>query len=223
MTDQNVFSLVLGDMQVVGEQAPPAKLTKALAVIADSLHPLFDMVPALKPGKSKESCVLCSLAIRDFLFRIGFRDAEVVPVLMYLHAQRDSDGEILHTLGIGDPDHNTARVQREANSRNWAGHMVVALPKTGWLIDATLYQARRPQWDGLSGMIAVQMNVDRQTDFWGLYPIAHLVERDAGKTVTALWLDQPKNKFWRGGGDSIRRRREAVVGALVDRFGPWDE
>lgn len=217
-------SLKLGDLRVVGNEMPPAKLLKALAVIADSLHPLFDMVPALETGKSKRSCVLVSLAIRDFLFRVGFRDAEVVPVLMYLHARRE-DGEVLHTLGIGDPDHNVARAQSvDGKRKHWAGHMVVRLPKIGWLIDGTLYQAHRPQyWSDLPGMMAVQMQTDHGTEFFGLYPIAALIEKDDDKIVTALWLDQPRNKFWRDGGDSIRRRREAVVDALVEQFGAWRE
>ena len=48
----------LGEMQVIG--SPPAKLAKALAVIADTLHPAFAHDPRITPGISKESCVLCS-------------------------------------------------------------------------------------------------------------------------------------------------------------------
>ena len=48
----------LGEMQVIG--SPPAKLGKALAVIADTLHPAFAHDPRITPGISKESCVLCS-------------------------------------------------------------------------------------------------------------------------------------------------------------------
>jgi hypothetical protein len=56
----------LGDMIVSGEFPP--KLVKALAVIANTLHPAFDRQPWLgAPGWSKRSCVLASLACRGFL------------------------------------------------------------------------------------------------------------------------------------------------------------
>ena len=58
--------MILNDMLVVGR--PPAKLTKALATIASVLHPAYDEVLP-KAGKSKESCCLCSLTVRDFLWR----------------------------------------------------------------------------------------------------------------------------------------------------------
>ena len=60
----------LGDMQVIG--SPPAKLAKALAVIADTPHPAFAHDPRITPGIWKESCVLCShsmTAIRQRLTR----------------------------------------------------------------------------------------------------------------------------------------------------------
>src|SRR5688572_10816402 len=74
----------LGDMEVGGQ--PPAKLVKALATIASGLHPAFDALPWIAPGKSKNSCVLTSLAIREFLFRIGYGDARVVPCLATVRA-----------------------------------------------------------------------------------------------------------------------------------------
>jgi hypothetical protein len=72
----------LGDMMVMGR--PPRELLKALATIAGTLHPAFDSHPRIAPGKSKESCVLCSLAVRDFFNNIGFDDAAVRPVFVVM-------------------------------------------------------------------------------------------------------------------------------------------
>src|SRR5436190_5914768 len=134
-----------GDLSVMSREMPPAKLLKALAVIADRLHPVL-----AKGGfRTHDSCVLLSLAVRDFLQAIDFTDAVATPVTVVVREFKPG-GEQGHSLGIGVPGDRAVAPER------WAGHMVVTLPKCGWLIDTTLYQAARPQWPELPGMVAVR-------------------------------------------------------------------
>lgn len=208
------MTMILGEMEILGE--PPAKLLKALAVIAARLHPSFDALPWIKPGISKSSCVLCSLAVRDFLFRIGFTDAEVAPVLMAVRAFRD--GKELHTLGIGTTDLREAATAKV----KWPGHLIVRLPTTGYLIDTTLYQARRQHWQHLAGMMAAPLATEVDDRPFGLRPIVGLSLTAPDKAeVEMWWLDQPGNKFWRRGGDAGPRRRLDVVNSMVREFGTW--
>lgn len=210
-------AISVGDMLVAG--SPPPKLLKALAAIASGLHEAFDADPRIVPGISRQSCVLCSLAIRDFLFRIGFRDAEAVPVAVAIRAFRD--GKEIHSLGIGATD------MRQATRipGRWDGHMVAVLPSAGWLVDATLYPARREAWRGLPGMAAVPLLKDAVARPFGLVPVAGLAgtfgEGDAD--VEVLWLEHRANRSWKDGPDASRRRREAAVAALAARFGAWSE
>lgn len=201
----------LGDMLVSG--APRPKLLKALAVVAEYLHPLYNQEPRIIKDISKESCVLCSLTVRDFLFKIGFPDAEVRPVFFAVRAYKGT--EELHSLGIGNPD---LRVQ--GDPERWQGHMVVHLPSDGFVIDTTLYQAMRPHWEQLPQMMATPLNKIHKG--WGLDSLAsvHAVQDDYSLIVQ--WFDQPRNKSWKKAPDALKRRREAVVRALVDRFGKWD-
>jgi len=81
--------MMLGDLVVV--EPGSAKFTKALAAIASALHPAFDALLPV-PGKSKESCVLCSVTVRDFLWRVGFKDARVTTCYLALVAH-DANGK----------------------------------------------------------------------------------------------------------------------------------
>ncbi|RWQ38634.1 MAG: hypothetical protein E5Y88_13570 [Mesorhizobium sp.] len=214
-------SMMLADMLVHGE--PPTKFLKALAVIADRLHPLYDAEPWIAPGKSKESCVLSSLAVRDFLWKIGFKDAEVRPVVMVMQAL-DGDGKQIHSLRCGDPDMEVVRRQLVPGG-GWPGHMVVAVPSIGYMIDATLYQARRTQWENLPGMVAnvIYGDADVQDRIFGLPLLGGMEERqDDGSTFECAWLDQPVNRLWREAGDASQRDHRAnVVKQLVAAFGRW--
>lgn len=216
-------SFRLGDMMVVGMPVP--KLVKALAVLAEGLHQYYELVPAMKPGHSKISCILCSLTARDFLFRIGFTDAEVTPVMFAIRAHKGE--QFLHSLGIGDPDLKLSRREVEKGKRatGWPGHLVVKLPRQGYLIDLTLYQAFRQHWPELTGMMAVPLIESGPDDrFYGMPPISGLMIEEGDRTVDILWLDQPKNKFWRDAPDAMsKRRRVAVVDALVQMFGKWED
>lgn len=220
--DEQLQTIPLGDMHVVG--MPPAKLVKALAVIAKHLHPAYRALPWIKNGHSEHACILSSLTVREFLFRIGFHDVELAPVLFAIRAFRGD--EQLHSLGVGDPDpreHN--KVGKD--SPGWPGHLVVKLPKAGWLIDTTLFQARRPQWPDLPGMLAVPLAESSHPDHetYGLFPLSGLLgQNDDGTQVDILWLNQPKNKWWRQAPDGRdKRRRRPVVNFLVEQFGEWKD
>src|SRR5262245_28499054 len=107
-------NVTVGDMYVVG--SPPPKLMKALAVIADNLHPEFLRLPNIKAGISRESCVMCSLTVQEFMNRIGYRAACVASVACVMRATR---GEAeLHSLGMGAPQD-----QRQNTDKRWIGHM----------------------------------------------------------------------------------------------------
>jgi hypothetical protein len=209
------FELHLGDMQIIGNGAPPpAKLIKALAVIADRLHPAFDgQIPR---DKSKESCVLCALTVRDFLRTIGFA-SRVEPVLFLAGAQRN--GVALHALGMG------ARKGGKAAGGYWNGHLVTLAAH--WLIDTTLYQVQRPAWAQLPGMMAIPLHETgrRYNDMPVLASIAsNGTDADDGYLFDAVWMLDRKNRGWKYGPDSRNRLlREPVIGELVERFGGWNE
>jgi len=207
----------LGDMTVFGEMPP--KLWKALAVIADTLHTEFGKQEWIEHrDKSKESCVLCSLAVRDFLHRIGFDDARVRPVVVVMKAWQD--GKELHSLGVGVPRTPPA-------DGRWVGHLVVWLQQSKTLIDTTLYPVIRPQWQELPPMLAAQC-IERMDHrrVYGLKKIAALAMSDTedegkGYEFVMTWLDNPRNKSWRMGGDAQSWRRAVVVGAMRTKFGEW--
>lgn len=206
----------LGDMAVLGDVQPP-KLWKALAVIADTLHPEFAKAPWIAHAdKSKESCVLSSLAVRDFLHKIGFDDAVVRSVVVVMKAwQGDME---LHSVGIGVP--GTPR-----QDGRWVGHAVVWLPSLKTLIDTTLYPSIRPAWKDLPPMIAARC--DDPMDgcrYGGLKAVAGLQMTDTdveGYEFGITWLDNPHNAVPLKGNDAEPWRRAVVVDTMRTRFGEW--
>jgi len=225
MTDPNRYPpnpgnapVILADMLVQGE--PPAKFLKALAVIADKLHPLFDAEPwMIYAGRSKESCVLSSLAVRDFLWKVGFKDAEVRPVVMAMQAL-DGDGMQIHSARCGDPDMEAVRRQFKPGG-GWPGHLIVVVPSTGYLIDPTLYQANRKEWEGLYGMIATPTYTDDvEEGIWGLPLLGGMeAQQENGSTFRLVYLDHRANSLWREAGDASHRSHRAnVVKQLVALF-----
>jgi hypothetical protein len=205
---------------------PDQRMADALAVIATFLHPLFDTgwtnaKHYMPPGKSKDSCILCSITVRDFLYRVGFRDASVRSVEYHM-AEHGEPGSgvngpeqraVSRTLDIGADDNTEVRPDR------WNGHLVVIVE--GWLIDTTLYQATpRPEWPNFPPMWATKLRDD--------LPLA------GGKRVLAegfhmyedkhvlhwMWLDRPdKDHGFRTAPDFVQKwRRERVVDALVKAF-----
>lgn len=206
-----MIGVEIGDFYVVGKLPP--KLLKALAVIALELHPGFDRTAGLEPGKSKRSCILASLAVRDFLIRVGFPDAEARPVLLVMAASQD--GKQLHSLGMGHPD---------ARGDGWNGHLVVTSASARALIDTTLYDCRRPAWPHLAPMIATRLGRRITYQFDGLPAIAGLErnEPDRGYDFHIAWMDNPANVGWRYAPDCKLSRRSKVVETMVQRFGAWE-
>jgi hypothetical protein len=210
----------LGDREVGG--TPPAKLLRALAVIADEMHPAFDRVPRIPKDKSKESCVLCSLAVRDFLWKVGLKDAKVAPVYAIVRALAE-DGSEIHSVGAGDHAAIPVQAARHGHvtdtSTRWSGHLVVLVD--GWLVDTTLYQASHEQWrETLPGMIAAPLLMDERD---GTTLVAGAAaKQDDGSDLFVAWWDQPHNTRWRDAPDATDRSlRAPVVKSLVQRFGRW--
>lgn len=216
MSDQpnQVDTYRLGDMMVI--EMPPAKFLKALAVIAECLHPTFE-----EHGlASKNGCVITSLAIRHFLFDIGFRDAEIATCMFAIRAVKGD--ETLHSLGIGAPDHR----QATAGPKGWSGHMVVRVPSAGYLIDTTLFQMRRPQWPDFPPMWATPL-LPPEIDIGGFGMRAfggHAFPEPDGSMIEFMWLDQPQNRHWRHAPDfKCKQRWRGVAAVLTEKFGQWEE
>lgn len=201
----------LGDLLInEGDGRPPLKLLKAMAVIADYLHPTFDVY--YTDHQSRDSCILVSEVLRDFLFRVGFHDVEVRSVAFYI--ERRKADQVVHAAMVGKPG-------VPDNNGRWNGHMVVVLPKTGWLIDATLYQTQRRHWEQLPGMMATPVYTDVVKD--GRNVVGGFVSKVDDELLWAMWLDTPENKRWRTAPDLLKggRReqiRRAVAARLIDRF-----
>src|SRR4029077_4246071 len=158
--------MMLGDMFVQGR--PPGKLVKALSIIASTMHQEFDRQDWILTGKSKESCVLSSFAVRDFFRRIGFTDVQMTPVYLAIEAV-DSDGKLIHSVGVGD---HVAIGQTPAEGEGWDGHVCVCLPRLSYLVDTTVYQTNRSQWSDLPGMFAMPYEREPGQKQFGLTPMA---------------------------------------------------
>lgn len=202
------------DLFVAGSASP--KFLKALAVISKHLHPLFNDDPTLKPDVSKVSCILSSLAVRDFLWKIGFKDAQVRPVLFVIRAYRDN--KEVHSLGIGE-DYSKGVHYRASNK--WTGHMIVYVPSEKFIIDTTLYQAQRDAWEMLPPMFASSEN--RKHKAFGLSSISALLHSNDNYELFLYWFDQPDNRQWRSAPDTAKDRRAGVVKGLVNHFGSWKD
>ena len=210
---------MLGDLYVCG--LPPAKLLKAMAVIADTLHPAFNRVPSLRPDRSRTSCVLASHAVRDFLWKIGFKDARLQTVYGAVRAINEA-GEEIHSLGVGDHTNVPTLDQTPMpdTPTHWSGHMVVVVGD--WLIDTTVYQMQRPAWPDLPGMVALMVEEeDDGTRVFGMRPLAGMRGGSDGRDVRLAYFEQ-ENERWRvGSPDLARERRALVIKTMVAKFQPW--
>lgn len=201
-----------GDMLVLGNYQP--KLLKALAVIADTIHPAF----AAQGRNSTDKCILVSHAARDFLCKLGF-DAHVRSVSCIM---RSFSGDTeLHSLTIGAPPAAYGATQPTVVPGHWDGHLVVTCPAERLLLDCTLGQAIRPQWNGaLAPMMALPLEKQlRQRPVFGMPRItgAEFTD-DPGFTFWIMWLDRAGNNSWRKTGDTEPWRRDMVVRALRTKF-----
>ena len=204
----------LGDMTVVGHW--PGKMLKALAVIADRLHPAYDEFEGTILGGSKIACLFSSLAVREFLVAIGYDDATVRGCACYMHAI-DGSGREIWSVGIGKQDENP--IEGKFN-----GHAVCTVPSLGLLIDTTLYPAIRPQWNGaLTGMIALPYWSPTEHKVYDRPLISGLDIQNDDLQFHIGWTDRAELQ-WRRSTDFRRTaRRAAVTQALIDRFGEWHD
>jgi hypothetical protein len=214
-TDPRV--LKLGDMAVVGEH--PGKMVKALAVVASELHSAYDAFhDCPKPGGSKEACLFSSLAVRDFLVEIGFKDATVRSVACVVRATRH-EGEEIHSVGVGVP----FQTQRD---EKFNGHAVVTVPSLYLMIDTTLYPWDRPAWNGgLPGMMALSYHApDPSLKLYGCDAIAGMTISSDDRRIDMIWIDRPEVNWKREIDFRVRSpRRAAVTKALVEGFGIWND
>lgn len=204
--------MALGELTVFAPEAmmPPPRLAKALTVIGSQLRGRL----LIEGYATKDSCILTALVVRDVLLEIGFHDAQVLPVTFIVRAT-DARGMPLHSLAVGES------FNKDAPGR-WVGHLVTVMRHTGWLIDPTLEQARRPQWPMLTAQAAVPLRTPvrlrKQTR-----PIAGFALEDGatGRKVEATWLAMSGRGDWQNAPDSIASRRGPVVRALVAHCPPW--
>jgi len=209
--------LQLGDMTVHEFRRWPGKMIKALAVISMHAHPAYDAVSGFPPGKSRDLCLFMSLAVRDFLVQIGYRDATVRGCALYIRAD-DPDGKEIWSIGIGVPN-----LPDEEGKFN--GHAVCTVPSLGLLIDPTTYQAVRSHWrDRVTGLTAAAYEPPREELIYGRHPFAGgLIELD-DRCVMVAWLDRPELNWRKSDDFRVRNaRRIAVTKALVEAFGEWHD
>jgi hypothetical protein len=85
----------------------------------------------------------------------------------------------------------------------WDGHMVVLVndrARRPLLIDATIGQARRPQWPELPSMIVsntIAVADRRRYLVLGYKPLAAFSHRAQGQTISAFWVANPTNDVWK--------------------------
>lgn len=201
----NMNQIDFPDLTILG--TPPEAFIKAMRVASTNLHQFFRPIFG---ENSKTSCVLSSLTLRDFLFQAGFRDVEVRPVKTIMKAVRG--GEELNSVGIGYSHGGKADIGR------WTGHMVVCSPSLNYVIDTTLFQAKRDAWPFLPGMMAVPIH-NQQTiqEIFGLKTITgfKITVPEDDYSFEIIWLDDPTNTKWKEAPDTSKRRREPVVQKLT--------
>lgn len=193
----------------------PGKAMKAMAAIAMCAHPAYDACSGFPPGTSHDKCLFMSLAVRDFLVQIGFKDATVRGCALYIRAD-DKDGKEIWSIGLGVP--GQADIEGKFN-----GHAVCVVPQLGLLIDTTTYQAMRPYWrEVVTGMTATSFEPPRHELFYGLHPFAGGVVELDDRSVLVAWLDRPELNWRKDVDFRVRNsRRIAVTKALVEAFGAW--
>lgn len=190
----------------------PLSLCKALAPVGMILHEAFDRDGRFPAGNSKHSCILSTLAVRDYLRMIGI-PAVAAPVYLSVRAVDKATDTEIWSAGVGD--HIAAGQGRDSEGNGWSGHLVAVMPTLGWFIDPTLDQMRRPHWPSLPCMAAAPLDPAwRQPGGkFGLMG-ADLDDR----TIFVVWTSQPHNKAWRHAPDAVPDRRTGVIRQLY-KFG----
>ena len=213
--------VTLGDMTVVDPAALPGRLLAALGIIGTEFHPAFDRQPWLRePGYSKQSCLLTSLTVRDFLREIGFADANVRSVAAVMRAEHERPRGAFAR-------HRRARFGQVPGAGRFAGHIVAVVPE----------RAAPDRHDALSGDPAAMARRAHRHDGGALRRAAirraHVRacavcrrndRRRRGRfAMTIVWLDRRDNKVWRKGGDNEEWRRVAVLAALRERIAAGED
>lgn len=213
---ETIDALQFGDLAVLAH--PPAKMLKALAVIAARAHPAYDECSGFPAGASKDKCLFMSLAVRDFLVEIGYRDATVRSCFLYIAAV-DQQGKELWSVGLGAPGQTSV-------PEKFNGHAICTVPTLSLLIDTTIYQAIRPHWAGaVNGMAAIKYHRPWTNQLiHGRPSIAGAEIALPDRRLMVLWLDRPEVN-WRREIDFRYKndRRRYVTKALRDAFGEWHE
>lgn len=211
--ESRVAAIPLGDMTVMAD--PPAKMWKALAVIASRLHPAYDECSGFPPGTSHDKCLFMTMVVRDFLAGIGFDDARARGCFLYIGAH-DRAGATIWSVGCGAPGITLPN--------KFNGHAVCAVPSCGLLIDTTVYQAIRPHWDGaVSGMAAIGYHEPWPHQMvHGCPAIAAAEVERPDRSVMMIWADRPELRFKHEPDYRDRTERRRYIGAALRRaFGEW--
>ena len=212
--ENRVAAVPLGDLTVMAD--PPAKMWKALAVIAARLHPAYDECSGFPHGTSFDKCLFLTMVVRDFLVGIGFTDARALGCALFIIAH-DRAGETIWSVGCGAPG------ARNIPGR-FNGHAVCVVPSIRLLIDPTVYQAIRPQWAGaVTGMAAIGYHEPWSSQMlYGRPAIAGAEMQLADRSVMIAWADRPELRFKHEADYRDRTERRRYIGAALRRtFGMW--
>jgi hypothetical protein len=183
-----------------------ADFQKALDVVA-SIEVRAPDLPA-----NCGTCIMQSLAVRDYLLRLGF--AAKVKTVMLL-ARSLEHGKEIYSLGMGIKNHRVADA--------WNGHLVTVC--NNLLIDPTF--PVRPAWSWMATCPAVPMIPRDRRPFFtlsrpGENPITRPVIAQINKTegnyeFAAFWIAD-KNHGWQKGPASTIAHRQGLVDFMLEEF-----
>ena len=230
-----IKAMKLKDLQIVGGISP--KMVKAAAALSH-MHDLFDAETRIVPGASKGSCIMSALTARDLMWKLGWKDAAIMPVYLRVEGWHGDKG--LWSVGVGDHDTFHAHHSRpgfkplvdRTTGPGWNGHAVVISPAANVLIDPTIGQCRRDQWPTLPEMLVVELLPDTPSPnlmpshapIIGFDWVEHQdVPETRADRVRVHYTAQPFNTRWRDAPDAERTRRAPVVADMRKMFAAWKE
>lgn len=186
-------------MGMVVQGSPSPVLRDALAVAAQ-IHSVFDR--HADKGTSATSCVHASLALADFLSRLGI-EAEALPVAVVIRAMQDGKQTHLHRVG-------SAAYERPRGK--WNGHMIVVADR--FLIDPTFRQFNAAGLNGLPDMLALPSS---EGQLLGLRLLGRFgASLKPGHVYNVAWIHTPENTGWQAWDDRQKQGiRKAVVTGLL--------
>jgi hypothetical protein len=137
------------------------------------------------------SCIVGSLAVRDFLRSLSF-EAEAKPVV-FSQTMIEASGQVSEVHCGGRALVGPEIVKPTNGPVGWDGHLIVTLPKEGLLIDPTFYQFRRPWCEWIPNIAIVRM-INNPSRHQGM-PILAGYKNDA-KNYHAIWALNQANRKW---------------------------